>query len=112
MPDTATADRWYVVDTFHAGVQVPNTLPSPHDSNTNKWSKRWTDDEVDDIVSGDMQNRSFRILGAGARVRRPRSCCFQNSVTQQLEPGAATHGPLDRLQATDLSLDRPRAPRQ
>ena len=55
---------------------------------------------------------SFRILGAGARVRRPRSCCFQNSVTQQLKPGAATHGPLDRLQATDLSLDRPRAPRQ
>ena len=50
MPDTATVDRWYVVDTFHAGVQVPNTLPSPHDSNSNKWSKRWTDDEVDDIV--------------------------------------------------------------
>ncbi len=50
MPDTATADHWYVVDTFHAGVQVPNTLPSPHDSNINKWSKRWTDDEVDDVV--------------------------------------------------------------
>ena len=50
MPDTVTADRWYVVDTFHGGVQIPNTLPSPHDSNTNEWSKRWTDDEVDDIV--------------------------------------------------------------
>jgi hypothetical protein len=68
-------------------------------------------DETPDEV-GDIRIGSFRILGAGARVRRPRSCCFQNSVAQQLEPGAATHGPLDCLQAADLPLDRPRAPRQ
>jgi phosphinothricin acetyltransferase len=63
-------------------------------------------------LSSDIRNRSFRVLGAETWMRRPRSCCFQNPVTQQLEPGAAIHGPLDRLQAADLSLDRPRAPRQ
>jgi len=33
-------------------------------------------------------------------------------VAQQLEPGAAAHGPLDRLQAADLPLHGPGAPWQ
>jgi glycine/D-amino acid oxidase-like deaminating enzyme len=95
-----------IIDQAHAGCATAAGagIVSP-------WSSGRIDPDWRRIAEAGARYWSFRILGAGARVRRPRSCCFQNSVTQQLEPGAATHGPLDCLQAADLSLDGPRAPR-
>jgi len=58
-------------------------------------------------LSSDIRNWSFRILGADVGLPWHRSGRLEDALAQQLEPGTAAHGPLDRLQAADLPSTGP-----